>query len=87
MRIGHGHVNSCLVFTLNCDRIRFGNLNALFHPCIGFADGAFALLLSHALPGVVDGLGCRFLTKCDNIARFISDVRHVDVDQTQTDLF
>lgn len=56
-------------------------------PGVGLADGALALLLGDAFLRVVDGLGRRFLTERDDVARFVVDVRHVDVDQAQTDFF
>jgi len=53
----------------------------------GLTDGTVSVFLSYTLPGIVDRLGSGFLTQRLDITGLVFDVRYVDVDQLQTDLF
>lgn len=53
---------------------------------LGLTDLTVAVLLGHALLGVVDGLGGGFLTESLDVAGLVTDVGHVHVDELEADL-
>src|SRR5574344_1678501 len=82
IRIGNLHL--CFVFTLHGLCIGFSGTDTGLSVGIGLTDFTEFLLFCHAYLGFVDGLGCRFLSECLNVAALIVDVGYVHVDESQT---
>ena len=86
-RVGHRDFYLGVVFALDGQRVGLRDLDALVAVGLRFADRAVALFLGNALFGVVDGFSRRFLAERGDVARFVGNVGHVDVDKAQTDFF
>ncbi len=82
--IRHGDFGSILTFYGS--GIGPGYFHPLFLHRLGLPDGTITVLLRHTDLGIVDRLGSSFLSQGLDIPRLVVDIRHIDVDQLQTDL-
>ncbi len=83
--VGHGHFHFGGVFALDGLGISLSHLDALVSVGVGFANRAVSVFFSHALFGVVDGLGGGFFAQGVNVAALVRDVGDVHVDEPQAD--
>ncbi len=86
-RLRLGDVGFRAVFTL--DRLRFGfrHADTLLHFGVRFADRTFFVLFRDGDLRIVDGFCRRLFSERGYVTRFVGNIGHVYVDQTQTDLF
>ena len=74
-------VRFSFVFARDCRGFGFGDGNSLLHLRVRLTDGTFLVLFGDGNSRLVDGFGGGFLAERDDIARFVGNIRDVDVDE------
>ena len=83
--VGNGNLG--FILALHGLGIGLGRTDAGFADSLCLANLTHLLLFGHTHLGLIDGLGGSFLTECLDIAALVLDVRHIYVDESQTNLF